>query len=378
MEDFWIEQGWFKSMRGGIRLTRAKWQDDPTVQNEAVKFLIEEVLKIDPRNLTLEHFFSNRLKGLIGNYHNSSPFSAISKVYPEINAWEMIVTPFHYFNEESNRIVATKWLVEQKLKKDPRDITAADFTKNRLWELLAQHNNSPYAAISEAYPKIKQWEMPVTPYNYFDEKANRVAAIKWLAEERLKKDPRDVTADDFANSRLSGLLVVHYTSSPYAAIHETYPEINTWEMKVKPNNYFDDKSNRVAAVKWLAEQKLKKDPRDLTPEDFRDNRLGGLYDKFSHNLYSAIQEAYSEIRAWEMLITPSSYFDDKSNRITAVRWLVEEKLKKDPREICGDDFRANRLPGLLSHNFRNSPYLAIREAYPEIKPFEMINRPKHI
>ena len=236
MDDFWIEQGWFRSTRYGIRLTRAKWQDDPETMNRAVKFLIEEVLKIDPRNLRVEHFHDNRLRGLIGNYHNNSPFSAISEVYPEINAWEMIVTPYHYFNERSNRIAATKWLVEQKLKKDPRDMIAADFTNNRLWELLAQHNNSPHAVISEAYSEIRPWEMPITPYNYFNEKPNRVVAVRWLVEEKLKKDPRDVCGEDFRANRLPGLLSHNFRNSPYLAISEAYPEIKSFEMINRPKH----------------------------------------------------------------------------------------------------------------------------------------------
>ena len=123
---------------------------------------------------------------------------------------------------------AVMYLVDVALKKDPRDIRVEDFTSNHLGGLLrAYYNNSPYAAISDAYPEldIKQWEMSFTPLNFYKDPNNRIAAIKWLVEEKLKKDPRDITAEDFHSNRLGGLLNCYYKDSPYAAISEAYPDL---------------------------------------------------------------------------------------------------------------------------------------------------------
>ena len=380
MEDFWIEQGWFKTMRGGIKLVRAKWDSDPAIMNGAVKFLVEEVLGKDPRDMTREDFISNRLSGLLSRYYNQSPYAALSEVYPEIKPWEMVVTPLNYFNEEENRIAAIKWLVEERLKKDPRDISKDDFHNNRLSGLLAVHyKNSPYAAIIEVYPEVKPWEMADTPKNYFDDRSNRVVAIRWLVEGKLKKDPRDITNDDFDSNRLVGLFGEHYGKSTYAAISEAYPEIKPWEMIKTPQSYFDDRSNRVKAIKWLVEERLKKDPREVTTRDFYENRLAGLFhNSYGGSPHAVISDAYPEVKPWEMTKTPRNYFDDKALRITAIRWLVEERLRRDPREVTTKSFENNGLGGLLNTYYNYSPYAAISDAYPEIKLSEMRNSPKHI
>lgn len=60
----------------------------------------------------------------------------------------------------------------------------------------------------------------------------------------------------------------------------------------------------------------------------------------------------------------------KENRIMATKWLIEEKLKIEPKEaldkIKFDDFKNNRLSGMLWSKLNGSYLLAIKEAYPEI------------
>ncbi|MCK4319657.1 hypothetical protein KAW38_03745 [Candidatus Micrarchaeota archaeon] len=254
------------------------------------------------------------------------------------------------------------------LGKDPRDLTKDDFNDNRLGGLLAHHKGSPYIAIRESYPEVKEWEMKNTPIYFFKKKENRIKATSWLIK-KLKKDPKDITRKDFIDNRLTGLLN-HYNGSPYLAIKEVHPEIKEWEMKTTPISFYDKKENRVKAIKWLIE-KLNKDPRDVTWNDFRDNRLGGLLvGHYKSSPYLAIRDAYPKIKEWEMISTPRSFFDKKENRIKAIKWMIE-KLNKNPRDVTGDDFRDNKLGRPLRYHYYNILYLAIKEAYPEIKPEEM-------
>ena len=225
MDDFWGIQGWYKALKNSTgRFLKAKWKDDPEVRAEAVKFLVK-VLHKDPRDITKEDFHSNRLTGLLNKYYSGSPYAAVSEAYPElgIKQWEMAVKPQGFYKSKENCVNATRWLVEERLQKDPRNITQEDFHSNRLGGLLTNcYNNSPYAAVSEAYPEldIKQWEMIVTPHGFYNYEENRVNATRWLVEEKLLKDPRDVTTEDFRSNRLDGLLRHYYNNSPYAALHE--------------------------------------------------------------------------------------------------------------------------------------------------------------
>jgi len=198
------------------------------------------------------------------------------------------------WKDKNNRVIVVKRLVET-LCKDPRDLTAEDFHGNRLGGLLSHYyNNSPYKTVEEAFPEmdIKPWEMINTPIGFYEKKENRIAAVKWLVN-KLNKDPRDLTAEDFDNNRLGGLLDGYYNDSPYEAVKEAFPEmdIKPWEMIRTPDGIFDTKENRIAAVKWLV-NKLKKDPRDLTYDDFYDNGLGGLLaSRYNNSPYEAVKEA---------------------------------------------------------------------------------------
>jgi len=195
------------------------------------------------------------------------------------------------------------------------------------------------------------------------DKINRIAVVRNFVEI-IGKDPRDLTQGDFRGNRLGGLLGKCYNGSSYKAVKEAFPEmdIKPWEMKKTPYGTFDIKENRVAAVKWLVE-KLKKDPGDLTGEDFHNNRLGGLLSNhYNDSSYKAVEEAFPEyIKPWEMKKTPDGIFDIKENRVAAVKRLVE-KQNKDPRDLIQEDFHNNRLGGLLKNHYNNSPYEAVKEA----------------
>ncbi len=206
------------------------------------------------------------------------------------------------------------------------------------------------------------------------EKDARVAAVKILVEVLAKK-LTDVTQKDFNKNGLGGLLAGRYNSSPYEAVKEAFPELDLkpWEMKITPTGFFDEEKNRFESVKWLVKTVGKK-PTDLCRADFKEGGLGGLLkNHYNNSPYKAVIEAFPKmnIRPWEMKNTPCSSFDDKENRVAGVRWLVE-KLGKKPTEVIKRDFYENGLVGIMNRH-GDSPYKAIKEAYPEldIKPWEM-------
>jgi len=413
MDDFWILQGWYKQDRIGIELGKAGWKDDPSVRKAAVRFLVEKVLKKDPRDITQKDFYSNRLSGLISHYYEGSPYAALIDAGYHIKPWEMLSSP-HVYESRENRTAATRWLVK-KLKKHSRDITYDDFISNRLGGLLSNYyNDSPYEALLEAgyaYSRISSllqarrgkfrerkihfWEMSLTPSHFFDSKENRAAATKWLVW-KLQKDPRDITANDFSLNRLRGVLP-YCSGGPHAALVEAgyaytiqealkhakagnflTDKIYPWEMQMSPRGTFDSKERRVAATKWLV-WKLQKDPRDIMKKDFSSEHIGGNFHHYE-GLHDALMEAgyaYSIDEAlqhaktgtfktdkfypWEMDRTPPGTYDSKETRIAVIKWLVA-KLKKDPRDLTREDFESNRLGGLLADDYTGSPYAAVLEA----------------
>ena len=94
-------------------------------------------------------------------------------------------------------------------------LKSRNFGKYKLRGLQAYHNSCIYAIIREAFPDIKPWEMIKAPRHY-DIKENRIAAVKWLVE-RLGKDPRYITINDFVEN---GLRVILNYKRHYEALQE--------------------------------------------------------------------------------------------------------------------------------------------------------------
>jgi len=79
---------------------------------------------------------------------------------------------------------------------------------------------------------FEPWEMKTqAPRHHWGEGNNRVYAVKWLVGKK-GKDPRKITANDFIDCSLRGLLY-WYGGSPAAALKEAGYDI---EEKPKPAN----------------------------------------------------------------------------------------------------------------------------------------------
>ncbi len=152
MEDFWVVHGWYVLNAGGeLVLTHARWKESPQAKLEAVRTLVQ-ILGKDPREVTMNDFHSNLLKGLLSKSYKDSPYVAVNEAFPElgIKPWEMSTTPQGFSNSKEKRIAARGLLVE-KLVKDPREITGEDFHSNRIGAMLVKHySRSPYRALLEA------------------------------------------------------------------------------------------------------------------------------------------------------------------------------------------------------------------------------------
>jgi len=318
---------------------RLDWKSKDT-KLAVIKKLVE-LLGKNPREITAYDFNNNGLGGLLVDYYKNSPYLALveasyaysldeikehartgfktDKIYP----WEMSRVGNEFWYDKEMRIAATKWLM-WKLNKEPKDITQDDFRHNSLGGLLATHYNvSHYLALLEAgyaysedeikeqngefrTDKFYPWEMGRIPFDLWPNKDIRIAAIKWLIW-KLKKEPKEIIADDFNNNRLSGLLRP-YKGSPYLALVEVgyaysideikehartwfkTDKLYPWEMQRVGNEFWYDKEMRIAATKWLM-WKLNKEPKDITQDDFINNGLGGLIQTYNGSPYEALFEA---------------------------------------------------------------------------------------
>jgi hypothetical protein len=133
-------------------------------------------------------------------------------------------------------------------------------------------------------------------------------------------------------------------------------------LKLTHAKWKDDEQAQVIAIRYMVNRILTKDPRNITNENFADNRLQVLINYYNGSLFEAVSKAFPElnIRPWEMAATPQGVYGKKKNRGDAVRWLVA-KLKKNPRDVTKEDFYENRLGGLLTSYFNGSPFEAMFE-----------------
>lgn len=202
---------------------------------KATKWLIEEKLKYsddDIRDkLSIEDFRKYKLSGMIEYMFNNSLYEAINTTYPnKFNPWEINKTPRNYWNRETG-IIATKWLVEEKMKLSHDEVvklvTIKTFKNSKLGGMLSIiYNNSVYSAINDAYPgEYKPWEFSKTPKGYWNLSTAK-SSTRWLVEEKLKTNNLSlVSKEDFRNNGLGGMLRNFFKDSVYLAIAETYPNV---------------------------------------------------------------------------------------------------------------------------------------------------------
>ncbi|TVX99004.1 hypothetical protein [Paenibacillus cremeus] len=289
-----------------------------------VKYLIEEKLQwsVEDIKKRLNHKVFKKLKlgGMLEYVFNNSPYAALDAAYPgQFKPWELQQTPQGFWTVEMG-IVATRWLIEEKLCWSIIDLKhllcVNTFNDNNLGGMLyIVFDKSPYSAVNAAYPgKFKPWELNKTPLNFWNRAAG-IEATRWLMQEELKWSDEDIkdklSGNTFAENGLQGMLHTVFNGSPFAALDAAYPD------KLKP---------------------------------------------------------------WELRKVPQHFWSLETS-VDAVRWLIEEKLKWSEMDIkkslSESIFVRNNLSGMLQHVFKDSPYAAINAAYPgKFKPIDFKGKPK--
>ena len=87
--------------------------------------------------------------------------------------------------------------------------------------------------------------------------------------------------------------------------------------------------------------------------------------------YKAISQGILDEKCKRTAKVPNGYYDDSEIKINKIKELVK-KLDKKITDITAKDFLSNNLSGLLSNNYKNSPYLALKDAgLADFEPWEM-------
>ncbi len=196
------------------------------------------------------------------------------------------------------RMVATATIGNSPSRDSLLGLRLADFSKRNLDAVIPVFfNNSLYEAVNAAYPKysIMPWEMHFRPANLFESPQARIAAVRWLVQDRLKIASDDrwaILAISMADIKpyraVKAMLATYHNSIIYNMLNEAYPEhlLKPWEVVHRPPGIFEDPTVRIAATKWLVESVLRIRPEWIGPAaiatrgDFERAGLGSLVARF--------------------------------------------------------------------------------------------------
>ena len=375
------------------------WQQPEALDNavKCIRYLIEDILNWNEeelkKRLSRKIFLNHKLRGMLTTCFNDSSIKAIEVAYPDkFKPWEFNQAPQGYWNDINNGIKATRWLIEDKLQLTDdelrQQLSKTLFIDNGLGAMLQYcFDCSTKKAIELAYPnKFKPWEFKITSRGCWYDDKNKIDAIRWLIEDKLKLTDEELkeqlSVKLFVDNSLGGMLALYFDNSPFKAIESAYPnKFKPWEFNQVPQSYWNDINNGIEATRWLVETKLKLTDSELKEQLsrklFADNGLSGMLQYcFDFSPFKAIDAAYSgKFKPWEFNIVSKGYWDNISNGIEATRWLIEEKLKLTDEELKKQLsiklFTDNGLGGMLSTCFNSSPFEAINTAYPgKFKPWE--------
>jgi len=247
---------------------------------------------------------------------------------------------------------------------------------NKLWTPCKLYfGRSAIKYLMELYPnEYKAFEFIKCriPQGHWCKKENRVDAIKWLIEEKLKWRLDDIK-EKFSRKllleyRLATLMRYYYSS--FDIIDEIYPnKVYPWELKMSSvsSSYWSVKENRIIAVRWLIRDKLKFSHDEvlniLSLEHFYDSKLSTLIcDCYNKSIASAITEAFGdEFMPWEFGYHRWNINDAKK----ATNWLIDKLNREEgklPLEIDYYDFINNKLKTVIDKFYGRSPKKAILDA----------------
>ncbi len=208
------------------------------------------------------------------------------------------------FSKEEIRRKETRKLIRRLAKEKgistremATHVSFDNFRKNGLGLVMSYHDNSPYKAVSEAYPNwgIMPWDMRYGVRHLWKSRENRAAAMNFVLD-KYGLSPYEVMWQHF---RAAGLLKLVNTCSLYSLLVDAgyafskkevsmhskkgifsdellYP----WQLANAPIKFYQDANNCISATRWLV-WKLGKNPQDIGVKDFQENGLRGLLPYYS-------------------------------------------------------------------------------------------------
>jgi len=284
--------------------------------------------------VTIKDFRSCGFESLISRY---PLIQLLREAGFDLEEWELSRTPNGFWTDESNRIRATRWLVDH-LGKDPGALTCRDFVKNGLAGLIRYNDHSVARTLSDADLDTGPFRKP---HGYWALKENRVLHVRALVDSLDDRTGaiHHIGRKDMVEAGLSGVL--RYTGgSARKALEEA--GIRPEDEPAGPD--WSEKSRRIEAVRDLV-RSLGGDPLKIASRDFAKNGLGDLL-RHHGPAHRLMREAGYHVYPWQYPRAYPGLYNSRKMRAAALRWLLRQ-LDKDISQLRSRDLTANGMEGII-------------------------------
>lgn len=372
------------------------------------------------RLLTHEEFHARRLGVMLSKIYGGSIYLAATDCRPDLASWRHKMVPDDYWRGiegiERARSATLSMLSEMGLVRStgqlvlPAGASAAHTTSRATASVFAWCNldrmleivyaGSATAALRAVLAGIPEWRHDRSPKGYWQgidgieraQSATRtlIGEYGWAGLSAEEVAAR-LTRKKFLQHGLSGMLDAVYDRRGYDALADIYPGLQPWQVSTVPHGYWTGPERRAhgrAATRWLIRRTglrgapLQEIARTLDADTFERNGLGGMLSRvYRNSTYEALQDLFPEIRPWTTgLPAPHRFWAGEQGREhahEAMRWMLAElKLQKSsPTEIAAQldqaVFVRMGLGGMLGIVYNNSPYAALSDLFPSVRPWQM-------
>ena len=235
------------------------------------RFLIEEILDMEPQTILQdrdETFFIRHKLANVYRLFNYSANRALGNAYPQlIPPWLSSRAADNYWESETNRLQAIRWLVEKRLQLNVQmlykcSLSRKDFTDHGLSYMFNRYYNSVSKALLAAYPHLQPWEAGPVPLEFWSDQ-NAAAAVRWLIKKQgwaIDDLPRLVQQKvlhrkTFSDFGLATLFEKKFSRNMYSAINLAFPgKFSPWEFGKVSRDYWMNRNHVWLAAQWIARQ----------------------------------------------------------------------------------------------------------------------------
>jgi len=334
--------------------------------------------------ITVADFQKNHGGSLLTTIYKGSPQKAVRELYPDIRwkPWQFTHVPNGWWKKTKNRrefVVDLQHELSIVNLDDWYHVPKQEYL-NHGGRRLFNYLKGMIAILREVYPRHLWHEwlfIGGVTRGFFDNKSNRLRALKWLESKLGWRKPSDwysISAVAFRSNKLGGLLNRNYNNSPILAAIELYPELEPHKNRFEnvERNHWSQIENRRLAFEELGKELSIRRATDwygVTQDQIRSMGTHSLISFYNGSVFGMVRELLPKETwlPWFFRSCPNGWWRKKKNRLEGLRYLGQKEGFDNPDDwyrVQVKHFRIHKLSGLLHSCYGNSPYAAVKELFP--------------